>query len=67
MAIKIAKIVDSLYRAEVTLRGAAATKIFIGPVNIRELIDELESMGCHQTDIGDALYDCDPNWLDRLD
>jgi len=29
------------------------------------LIAELKSLGCHQTDIGDAFYEADPNWLDE--
>lgn len=65
--IKIIRFVDSLYKVEVASRGAAAPKILFGPIGARELIDKLKSLGCHQVDIGDALYDCDPKWLDRLD
>jgi hypothetical protein len=27
----------------------------------------LREHGCHQTDIGDAFYEADPDWLDHLD
>ena len=29
------------------------------------LIKELQARGCHQTDIGDAFYEADPNWLNE--
>jgi hypothetical protein len=29
------------------------------------LIAELQAQGCHQTDIGDAFYAADPNWLNE--
>ncbi len=28
-----------------------------------ELIQALRDHGCHQTDIGDAFYEADPEWL----
>jgi hypothetical protein len=30
-----------------------------------DLVDALRGIGCHQTDIGDAFYEADPDWLDR--
>lgn len=32
------------------------------PMTVGELVDELRKLGCHQTDIGDALYEADPDW-----
>jgi hypothetical protein len=29
------------------------------------LIADLQALGCHQTDIGDAFYAADPNWLNK--
>jgi hypothetical protein len=29
-----------------------------------ELVAALLGLGCHQTDIGDAFYVADPDWLD---
>ena len=30
-----------------------------------DLIDALRKLGCHTTDIGDAFYAADPDWLAR--
>jgi hypothetical protein len=30
-----------------------------------ELIEALRRLGCHTTDIGDAFYAADPDWLTR--
>jgi hypothetical protein len=32
------------------------------PLVLDELIDRLLARGCHQTDIGDALFVADPEW-----
>ena len=29
----------------------------------RELVDQLRGLGCHATDIGDAFYAANPDWL----
>ena len=35
------------------------------PLSRSELVQELLHLGCHQTDIGDAFYAADPQWLER--
>ena len=30
------------------------------------LIDKLQELGCHTMDIGDAMFEADPMWLNRL-
>jgi hypothetical protein len=35
------------------------------PLAADDLIEVLLGLGCHQTDIGDAFYDADPEWLLR--
>lgn len=30
-----------------------------------DLIERLRALGCHTTDIGDAFYAADPEWLSR--
>lgn len=30
-----------------------------------ELVAALQEIGCHQTDIGDAFFEADPDWLNR--
>jgi hypothetical protein len=37
----------------------------IAPVSIEVAIAVLRSHGWHQTDIGDAFYEADPEWLTR--
>jgi hypothetical protein len=37
------------------------------PMTVKALIAELRRLGAHQTDIGDALYSADPNWLENHD
>lgn len=32
------------------------------PMRVDDLIDALLGRGCHQTDIGDAFFDADPEW-----
>jgi hypothetical protein len=36
------------------------------PMTASKLIDVLRDLGCHTTDITDALYEADPSWLNRL-
>jgi hypothetical protein len=36
-----------------------------GPVTQAVAIDALLAHGWHQTDIGDAFYEADPDWLER--
>jgi hypothetical protein len=67
MAILIAR-VGQLYTAAVSPpHGRATPWRSARPVSAPELIDELLSQGCHQTDIGDAFYEADAEWLDRLE
>lgn len=35
------------------------------PMTQGDLVAALLALGCHQTDIGDAFYAADPNWLRR--
>ena len=35
----------------------------VRPLGRDELIAALREQGCHQTDIGDAFYAADPEWL----
>lgn len=31
-----------------------------------ELVDALRELGCHTTDISDAMFEADPFWLNRV-
>jgi hypothetical protein len=63
MPIKIQK-VDELYTAEMTSPADEHARWSAPrPVARDELIATLRRLGCHQTDIADAFYDVDPEWL----
>jgi hypothetical protein len=66
MAIRI-KFVNGGYVADVTpphsQQGEWACQ---EPLTLNELIAQLRKLGCHTTDIGDALYEADPHWETRL-
>jgi len=55
-----------LYEAEVTPpHGRGVPWASPSPVLRAALVAELLEGGCHQTDIGDAFYEADPEWLHR--
>jgi len=58
---------NGFYEAEVTPPHSTPAWKTSKPLRLREMIDELERRGCHQSDIGDALYEIDPDWLAHLD
>lgn len=63
MAIKIEKI-NGGYKAEVTPpHGNGSNWKTTVAMSSDEIIKKLLNLGCHQTDIGDAFYEADPNWL----
>ncbi len=65
MAITVRR-VDGLYEAEVTPpHGRGNPWKTAAPMGRDELVDALLKRGCHQTDIGDAFYEADPEWLLR--
>ena len=67
MAIEISRVGDQ-YRAEVTPpHGGGSPWTTSAPLGAKELVRELTSCGCHQTDIGDAFYEADDAWLLRLE
>ncbi len=56
-----------MYEAEVSpphCRGEAWASPH--PMSVNALVSELESRGCHQTDIGDAFFEADPDWLSNI-
>jgi hypothetical protein len=58
--------IDGRYTAEVTPpHGGSRAWTTPTSVPLDDLIVALRERGCHQTDIGDALYQADPNWLSR--
>ena len=67
MALLITRSGERTYLAEVTPPHSEMTWNKPGPMELGQLIAELERRGCHQQDIGDVLYEIDPDWLTRLD
>jgi hypothetical protein len=66
MSLIIKRGLDDLYEAEATPPHVKIGWLTAKPIPLRRLIEELESLGCHQQDIGDALYEQDPDWLAKL-
>jgi hypothetical protein len=66
MAIVIKKNPDDLYEAEITPPHATMAWITPLPISLKQLTQELQMRGCHPQDIGDALYEIDPDWLSKL-
>jgi hypothetical protein len=67
MAIKIVKVRDQeLYVATLSPPHFKSEWTSKEPLPLRELIHELQNKGCHQQDIGDALYEADPSWVSKL-
>jgi hypothetical protein len=63
MAITIEK-VGTGYLAKVTPpHGNSSNWKADRPMSREQLIQQLISLGCHQTDIGDAFYDANSEWL----
>jgi len=66
MTLSIKKLGDK-YEAEATPPHSRKPWRLSAPLPLRQLIDQLEAQGCHQRDIGDALYEIDPDWESKLD
>lgn len=65
MSITIVRNGD-LYEATVTTpNGRGVAWKSPQAMTVDSLIEALRDRGCHQTDIGDAFYDADPEWLLR--
>jgi hypothetical protein len=67
MSLVVRKTKSGLYEATATPPHVKASWSTTEPIPARQLIKELESRGCHQQDVGDALYEQDPNWVENLD
>ena len=56
-----------LYTAEVIPpHGRGIPWVTARPLERSALIQGLRETGCHQTDIGDALNEADPDWLEDM-
>jgi hypothetical protein len=66
MSIRVA-FRDGGYVAAVTPPHGTSRWESGAPTTGRELVDALLNLGCHQTDIADAFYEIDPDWIEHLD
>jgi hypothetical protein len=64
MAISIQK-TGGGYSAQVTPPHGDYPWATEQPISVRDLVAALRALGCHTTDIGDAFYEADPNWLEE--
>ena len=62
MTILIQK-VGAGYIAKVAPPDAESVWETLIPMECNPLIHQLLTLGCHQTDIGDAFYEADPDWV----
>ncbi|MGH9589313.1 MAG: hypothetical protein ACRD25_02915 [Terracidiphilus sp.] len=68
MAIKITKVGEGLYSAELTVPDMPSVEAewrTREPMGAHPIIEELLRRGEHQTDIGDAFYEADPDWQSK--
>lgn len=68
MTIRIRKVAEGLYTADIELPDMPAVKedwSTSEPMSEDQLVQELIKRGAHQIDIGDAFYTADPDWLKR--
>ena len=65
MSIEIER-VGSLYKASYRPpHGTGQPWDSPSAMSVDDLIGALLDRGCHQTDIGDAFFEADPEWLSR--
>jgi cell division septation protein DedD len=69
MTIRVRKVSDDLYVADLTLPDLPnvqeewSTK---EPISGHHLVRELVDRGCHSSDIGAAIYAVDAQWVEKL-
>lgn len=65
MPIIVKKISDGLYIASATPPHVHEAWSTSQPLDTDQIIQELLSRGAHQTDIGDAFYEQDKDWVEK--
>lgn len=66
MSIVITKVGENLFDAKVNLSQETGDIYWqtAQPLPAKVLVDQLLLLGKHQTDIGDAFYEADPDWVE---
>jgi hypothetical protein len=66
MGLILKKTPNGLYEVTATPPHIQTPWSTTEPISVSRLIDELRIRGCHQQDIGDAMYEQDKNWMEKL-
>ena len=66
MALKIVKVSDDLYTVCASPPDVEEEWSPSEAVRGRHLTRELIERGAHQIDVGDAMYQADPDWIRKL-
>lgn len=66
MGLNIKRLTSGLYEASATPPHVKAAWTSSQPLPARELIKKLQARGCHPRDVGDAMYEQDPSWVEKL-
>jgi hypothetical protein len=65
MPLVITRVGGALYKATLTRPHRGGGWTTPQPMTRDSLIQALRDRGCHPTDISDAFYEADPDWLIR--
>jgi hypothetical protein len=66
MPLKIGRVSDDLYTVCASPPDVKEEWSPSEPVRGRRLTGELIARGAHQTDVGDAMYEADRDWISKL-
>jgi hypothetical protein len=66
MTLIVKKVSEEFYEATATPPHVRVAWSTTEPLSAHRLIQELAALGCHQQDIGDAMFEQDPNWIEKL-
>ena len=63
--LEVKKVAEDLYVAIATPPEVNEAWFTVSPLSARKLIKELSDRGAHSTDIGDAMNQQDPAWIEK--
>jgi hypothetical protein len=66
MSLIVKKTPNGLYEAAASPPHVRTAWSTAEPISATLLIEELIARGCHQQDVGDAMYEQDQNWIEKL-
>jgi len=66
MALIVTKVSEAFYTAATTPPNSREVWNTAEPVRLHQLCQQLEALGCHQVEIGDAVDDADRKWFQHI-